>query len=181
MQGNKSKSAGSPSLDKSKVEFGIRAAFIRGLIKRSDLSVRLRKGNKTPKGCKCAEAFAHFLTSLARSKKLVGQVVYHTNSVSLEAVLADDRDWGGVKGGSWSRLCKEGASTPPVTAWGSASVIPRAASEPSERRFLKISLTSVVSSAYHIFKYSEEQFMENSKMQPNITEFTQHKTHLEYH
>lgn len=98
-QGNKSKSAGSPSLDKSKVEFGIRAAFIRGLIKRSDLSVRLRKGNKTPKGCKCAEAFAHFLTSLARSKKLVGQVVYHTNSVSLEAVLADDRDWGGVKGG----------------------------------------------------------------------------------
>lgn len=103
MQGNKSKSAGSPSLDKRKVEFGVRAAFIRDLIKRSDLSVRLRKGNKTPKGCKGAEAFAHFLTSLARSKKLVGQVVYHTNPVSLGAVLADNREWGGVKGGSGSR------------------------------------------------------------------------------
>lgn len=41
---------------------------------------------------------------------------------------------------------KEGASIPAVTAWGSASVIPRAASEQSEGSFLRFSLTSVGSS-----------------------------------
>lgn len=77
MQRNKSKSAASPSLGKRKAELRVRAAFIRDLIKRSDLllPVRLKKGSKTPKGRKCTEAFAHFLTSLARKNKLVGQVV----------------------------------------------------------------------------------------------------------
>lgn len=65
------------SLGKRKAELRVRAAFIRDLIKRSGLllPVRLRKGSKTPKGRKCTEAFAHFLTSLARKNKLVGQVV----------------------------------------------------------------------------------------------------------
>lgn len=53
----RNKSAASPSLGKRKVEFRVRAAVIRDLIKRSDLllPVRLRKCSITPKGCKCAE------------------------------------------------------------------------------------------------------------------------------
>lgn len=133
-------------MGKRKAELRIRVAFIRDLIKRSDLvPVRLRKGNKTPKGLKCAEAFVHFLTSLAKTNKLVEQVVYHTNPVSLGAVLADNRgrDWRGVKEGSGkAMLWEEEASIPQVTAWDSASVFSRAASEQSERSLLKFSLTS---------------------------------------
>lgn len=95
----------------------------------------------------------------------------HTNPVSLGAVLADDRGryWGGVKEGSGKdMLWKEEASIPQMTAWDSASVFPRAASEQSKRSFLKFSLTSALFQGIPHIQVFKEQFMENSKMQLNI-------------
>ena len=63
-------------------------------MQRSDLPlpVRLKKGNKTPKGHRRAEAFTHFFRSQDGStNRFVGQEVYHKICVSLGVVLADDR------------------------------------------------------------------------------------------
>lgn len=77
MQRNKSKSAASLQFGQEESRAQGKGCLHQGPHKEiwSSTTVRLRKGSKTPKGRKCTEAFAHFLTSLARKNKLVGQVV----------------------------------------------------------------------------------------------------------